>query len=398
MKKIIITALTVALIYLANITCFAEGDISRLNDMADIFTDDEEALLLEKQDKLSEKYSVDIVVLTTSNLDGKKLADYAEEYFDKHGFGYGERGDGMMITMCTETNTFYTSAAGQCAQLLDEDSYAYLDNAVLDVLHKDDTTYADGMEAYLNACDELLSKMDTTTVEELPLLIDNADFLPESEEKKLADKLDEMSKRLKCDVIVLTEATIDKKAEIYADDYFDYNGYGQGGKRDGILLLVSVKPRNWHISGSGICNSEYISTAELEYIAEEVVDDLKAEDYVSCFNTYADRCNEVITSAREGKVFKEPFNKGMSLIISLAIGFIVAFIATSIMKSKLKSVKFQSAAANYVKTGSLMITDSREMFLYNEVTYTERADDNNSSSDSHTSSSGRSHSGVGGSY
>lgn len=398
MKKIIIIALTAALICLANITCFAEGDVSCLNDIADIFTEDEEVLLLEKQDNLSKKYSVDIVVLTIDSLEGKKLADYAEDYFADHNFGYGESGDGMMITMSTETNTFYTSAAGRCAQLLDEDGYAYLDNAVLDVLQKDDTTYADGIQAYLDACDELLSDMDTTTVEELPLLIDNADFLTDSEEKKLADKLGEISKRLKCDVIVLTEATIDKDAESYADDYFDYNGYGQGGKRDGILLLVSVKPRNWHISGSGICNSEYISSTELEYIAEDVVEALKAEDYVSCFNTYADRCDEVITSARDGKAFKEPFNKGMSFVISLGIGFIVAFIVTGSMKSKLKSVKFQSAAADYVKPGSLMITDSREMFLYNEVTYTEKSNDDDSSSDSHTSSSGRSHSGVGGSY
>ena len=80
MKKII-TVLTVMLLCLSNITCFAEGDISRLNDMADIFTASEEAKLLEKQDTLSDKYSVDIVVLTTNSLEGKKIADYAEGYF-----------------------------------------------------------------------------------------------------------------------------------------------------------------------------------------------------------------------------------------------------------------------------------------------------------------------------
>ena len=32
-----------------------------------------------------------------------------------------------------------------------------------------------------------------------------------------------------------------KTATKYADDYFDYNGYGLGNEKDGILLLISMK-------------------------------------------------------------------------------------------------------------------------------------------------------------
>lgn len=398
MKKIITILLTLSMLFTLSVAASAAGDVSRMNDGADIFTAEEEAALLEKQDSLSEEYSVDMVVLTTRTLDGKIIADYAEGYFAEHGFGMGNRGDGMMITMDMESNSFYTSAAGRCAQLLDEEGYAFLDDAVLDALALEEATYADGIDAYLDACEVLLSEMELTTVEQLPLVIDNADLLSEGEEAELSEKLTEISDRLACDVIVLTEAEIEDEAMAHADDYFDYNGYGRGGLRDGILLLVSMSPRKWHISGSGICNSEYITSAAIEeYLGENMVEDLQAEDYVGCFNTYAERCDDLISAAREGRAYKAPFNAGMSVVVSLAIGFIVAFIVTGSMKGKLKSVKMQNQAASYLKSGSLMVTDAREMFLYSQITRTKKQSES-SNSGSHTSSSGRSHSGAGGSF
>ena len=39
-----------------------------------------------------------------------------------------------------------------------------------------------------------------------------------------------------------------KTAEAYADDYYDYNGYGYGENDDGLLLLVSMGEREWAIT------------------------------------------------------------------------------------------------------------------------------------------------------
>ncbi len=230
---------------------------------------------------------------------------------------------------------------------------------------------------------------------DLPYVIDNAELLTDTEETALADKLTEISTRLECDVIVLTEASIDTEAHAYADDYFDYNGYGQGGQRDGILMLVSMDPRKWHVSGSGICNSDLVS---LDYICEEIVGYLQNESYATCFNSFADRCDNAVSAARNGEAYKEPFKPVMSLVISVVIGFIVAFIATGIMKGKLKTVRANNLAQNYAVPGSLNVYNARDMFLYRQVTYTVKSNDSDSSNGSHTSSSGRSHSGKGGSF
>ena len=102
------------------------------------------------------------------------------------------------------------------------------------------------------------------------------------------------------------------------------------------------------------------------------------------------------------KDFKEPFDWGFSIIISLGIGLVIGLIAVLVMESQLKSVALQKSAVNYVKPGSLNVTNGSELFLYANVDrqYIEPSSSSSSSggSSSHTSSSGRSHGGISGSF
>jgi len=385
MKKFISVLLIAILSCIMLLTVSADGSVDRVNDICSLLTADETAALLEKADSVSETYGADVVVVINDTFEEEYLSEYAFNYFTENGFT-----NGIMLTINAAEGTFWTSAHGTCLDFIGETEIEKIDDAYYNA-----ETYYEGIDAFLNTCELLLDSTGGITAD-IPNLVDNADLLTDTEETELAVKLDEMSTRLACDVVVLTEPSIDKNAEAYADDYFDYGGYGRGENFDGILFLVSMDPRAWYISGSGICNSEYISTEALEYISENVESNLQDEDYVACFNEYADRCDEVITDARNGKAYKAPFNMGMNLIISIAVGFIVSAIITGSMKSKLKSVRLKKEAANYVKPGSLNIYDARDIFLYRQVTYTEKKQD--SDSGSHTSSSGRSHSGVGGSF
>ena len=86
----------------------------------------------------------------------------------------------------------------------------------------------------------------------------------------------------------------------------------------------------------------------------------------------------------------------MNIIIALIIGFVVALIATGIMRGKLKSVRAKYEAADYVRSGSMKVTESRENYLYRHVSRIPRPKDSGSST--HRSSSGRSHGGGGGKF
>ena len=80
-------------------------------------------------------------------------------------------------------------------------------------------------------------------------VVDDADLLSDSEEKALREKLEEIRVRQKMDIVIVTVNTLNGATLVdYADDTYDYNGYGYGNNRDGLLLLINMENRDWYIS------------------------------------------------------------------------------------------------------------------------------------------------------
>lgn len=240
---------------------------------------------------------------------------------------------------------------------------------------------------------------------DLPLVYDEADLLTDTEEATLLTKLERISDDAGMDIVV---ATVDSTGELspmeYADDFFDYNGYGRGADRDGLVLLVSMEYSDWWISTRGYA-IEAFTDAGIDYIGEKVTSYLSNSDYATAFDEFAAQCEAFVAQARTGEPFdthnlpKDPFNKGLALIIALVGGFIIAKIYTGKLKGQLNTVRKQTAAAGYVKENSLNISNSRDFFLYRNIQ--KRAKETSSSgggSSTHRSSSGASHGGGGGKF
>ena len=234
---------------------------------------------------------------------------------------------------------------------------------------------------------------------------DLADLLTDSEESALTAKLDQLCPKLKMDIVIMTADTLDGQSIVaYADDTFDYGGFGYGEDKDGLLLLISMEDRNWYISTHGYGITVF-TDAGIQYIGEQMKPDLSAGNYAAAFDTFLKLCNEFVLKARSGDPYdlhnlpREPFDL-IWLPISIVVGFVIAFFAVGGMKAKLKTVRFQAAANSYMKEGSLNITDSRDLFLYHTVTRSARPKSSSSSggSSTHTSSSGETHGGGGGSF
>ena len=61
------------------------------------------------------------------------------------------------------------------------------------------------------------------------LLVDNAGILEKEQYEELEKKLEEVSTQQACDVVIVTVPDLEgKEATVYADDYYDLQGYGQG--------------------------------------------------------------------------------------------------------------------------------------------------------------------------
>ena len=234
-------------------------------------------------------------------------------------------------------------------------------------------------------------------------LTDDADLLDDSDEEELLYKLDSLSEEYRMDIVVVTVNSIEGKTPVaFADDFFDYNGFGYGDTEDGILLLVNMGERDWYISTCG--RAQYTFTDYgLEYMGDEVLYWLGDGYYYDAFDTFADICEELILYELENGAYDvDNLPKPVFKIdlLSVIIGFVIALIISLIMRSKHKSVRFSSQAGDYMKKDSFALTQCTDLFLYRNVTRTRRETESSSSGGSsmHRSSSGRSHGGRGGKF
>ena len=239
---------------------------------------------------------------------------------------------------------------------------------------------------------------------QLPRLVDNADLLTSSEETELLSALNEISERQEFDVAVVTVDGLEGRTpREYADDFYDYNGYGMGPENDGTLLLISMEARDWYITTTGY-GITALTEDGLDYISDQIVPYLSDGEYQEAFVTFAELCDEFVTEARTGRPYdgdhmpKGKFEWGMALVISLVIGLVSAFIITEGMRSRLRSVRAKGSAADYVKPGSMVLGRSEDRFLHAAVSKRARPKNNSSGSSTHRSSSGVSHGGRGGKF
>lgn len=239
-------------------------------------------------------------------------------------------------------------------------------------------------------------------------VVDNADLLIQTEENELSEKLQDISDELQFDVVVVTtNSTGSKTATEYADDYFDYNGYGRGSNNDGALFLVDMGDRKWAISTSGY-GIEAIVDSALDDMEEEIVPYLKSGDYDGAFNEFADLTYDIVNDAKNGKSYsnsttsttKNHKNIGTNLIVAFSIGAGISLIIILVYRSKLKPVKCQKEAKEYIVPGSFNLRRSDDVFLYFNITKVPipKNNDSDDSGSFHSSSSGSSHGGSSGSF
>ena len=252
----------------------------------------------------------------------------------------------------------------------------------------------------------IFSVMLPVSASEYYPLFDEPDLLTDSEESALIAKLEDIGSRNRMEVVVAAfETTGEYTAMEYADDFYDYNGYGYGENRDGLILIVVMDTRDWWISTCGKAIRVF-TDAGIDYIGDRIVPYMADGDFYGAFSEFADLCSVFMTQAENGDPYdvyalpKGSFQAGTALMISLGTGFVIALIYTGSLKAQLKTVRAQNRAADYMKRDSLRITESRDFFLYRNVNKVARETSSSRSGGSsiHTSSSGTSHGGGGGKF
>ena len=241
-------------------------------------------------------------------------------------------------------------------------------------------------------------------------IVDEADILADSEEAQLESQLLEIRERLGFDVVIVTTPhTGSYSTTDYADKFYEDNGYGYGPNRDGVLLLVSMEDGRWATSTAG-----YGITALTDYglsqIEDELVNNLNKGNFARAFETFADRCDEYVTSAKNGYIIdvgnepKKPFPWASRGIIALLVGLAGGVAGTGSARSQLKTVYSQPRAGSYVVSDSFVLDpgSSRDLFLYRNVSRIPRVQNTGGKpgggSITHVSPGGMTHGGHSGTF
>ena len=315
------------------------------------------------------------------------LSDFAWEIYEQTGVGiffsylatedidtidtrFFVKGITNYVLMVENETHWYMHLGGQ-GEVIDHEAEDEL-RAIYDAT----STYVEGVMAFMEAAAEYFPPIAATTdaTEEITydadeyFLYDDADLLTDSEETALTEKLKEVSHATNAQIVVVTLASMDGgNIDEFIDYLYDNMGFGYGENHDGVLLLVSMDPREYRILSNGYAGTA-IGPDQIDTLCDIVQPYLTKGSYATAFTYFANESEDFLAYYLAGS----PFNAGKSFMISLVIGIIAGLITAFVMKGRLKSVRKQDSARVYVKKGSMQLTYSRDIFLYRNVTRTKK--------------------------
>lgn len=404
-KRLIALLFVLALCALTALSAFASGE-GFVFDLSDSIADP--AALSDEARAIYNETGVGLYFIITDDLDGLEAADFVTQFAEEHGFYENS------VILLDEPASYYIRSTGTAKQLFSDDDL----NALMKA-YEDETTYTGGIRAYHTIALAEITQSGrpltllpddpaATEAADLPAetvaavtvpggeetsshskrLVDDGELLTAAQETAICRRLDEVSQKHKVDLVIVTEKTLGGKNKVaFADDYFDYNGYGYGDDHDGILLLYCPNEDVRYLSTTGDAIKIFDDDA-FDELVDAILPYFNRGDYNGACLKYADACDDIIGSARA-------FPWGM-LVIALLIGMVLSWlIPMSTMKGKLKSVRSQAAATDYVRAGSMVLSQNRDVFLFANVTKTPipRERSSGGGGGTHVGSSGTSHGG-----
>ena len=231
-------------------------------------------------------------------------------------------------------------------------------------------------------------------------VIDEADILTDSEEAALDTKLAAIEQSHKVRILIGTMKSTDgivlgKIANNIVDEI---SGDADSGT---IVLLLSMKERDWYISTDNKMRVRITDGKGVEYLSGEFLPDLKEGKYAAAFTTFAATTDEMLTYyEKEGEPY-DPANAFnlMALGIALACALILGGTIYYMLYEYESNVTFAAEADAYLNHDSFRLTQNEDNFLYTTVTrQTKEKKESSSGSNVSTSSSDSSHGGGGGKF
>ena len=247
-----------------------------------------------------------------------------------------------------------------------------------------------------------------------PKILDDAGLLWYGETELLESMAQNLTEEYGMDVVILTvNSTNGTYIETFADDFYDYNGYGIGEDASGVLLVLAMDTREWAISTCG--DAIYaITDFGVQALFEDMAPYLSEDEYYEAFEVYLEVLpyyfeayengtpidgwagnyqgpGSVEAGTREDIVYYE---KEPNYFLAPVIGMILAAVVILCMRFAMNTKRPQRSAVSYLIHGTDHLRQ-RDIYLYSQVRKVRKQQQSSGGGGSsiHRSSSGRSHGG-----
>ncbi len=244
----------------------------------------------------------------------------------------------------------------------------------------------------------------TVRAAEAPRVVDEADILSAGEEARLESEILRLREAYGMDVVILTVWSLDGRSpRNYADDYYDYNGYGDGADDSGMLFLLALESRDWYISTYGRA-VDVMTDYGVAQSAEAALPYLSDGDYADGFEAWLEVLPDYFESWQAGKPVDVPGvyeDEGINWLLCGLMGLFFGGVGVVVLLAMHRTKVPQAGAGSYL--GSFRLHNQKDLFLSSHVSKTRRSESTSSGgsrggSSTHRSSSGRSHGGGGGKF
>lgn len=228
---------------------------------------------------------------------------------------------------------------------------------------------------------------------QLPYVTDSAGLLTQAETDELESMAQSVSQQYGCGVYVVTVedyTDIDSRGA-YEAAYSIYHQYslGEGEDRNGALLLLSMRERDWATFFYGPAAEYAFNAYGQEKLEDAYLDYFRDNDWFGGFSGYISECGRYLELAAQGSPVRA--SKLVPILIVVAIACLIAIIVCGILRGMMKSVGKKTEASSYISAAGLKLTLQEDQYTHTSTLERKIQDDDSSGSGS------SSHSGGGGS-
>ncbi len=145
-RKLFSLFLVLCLILTLPLAASALDPIQRFTDRANLVPDSND--LEYRLSVISQKYQMEVAILTVDTLDGKSAMAYADDYYDSQGYGWGTKNSGLLLLIAMDEREWAVSTCGNAIRAVTDNE---IDNIISNISGKLSAgAYYDAFDAFLD--------------------------------------------------------------------------------------------------------------------------------------------------------------------------------------------------------------------------------------------------------